>query len=148
MADEFTDIFLPDLKFIDPLLSKRYTARADYAEYALPAIKFMAEKPLKMRDDGKMLSGCIIRHLILPLATYDSVNIVKFVSELPESVYLSLMSQYTPFGEIQNFNELQRKITKREYEKVLSAVAEYGLKNVFIQDMESAAENYIPEWDF
>ena len=58
------------------------------------------------------------------------------------------MSQYTPFGEIQNFNELQRKITKREYEKVLSAVAEYGLKNVFIQDMESAAENYIPEWDF
>ena len=95
-----------------------------------------------------MLSGCIIRHLILPLATYDSVNIVKFVSELPESVYLSLMSQYTPFGEIQNFNELQRKITKREYEKVLSAVAEYGLKNVFIQDMESAAENYIPEWDF
>lgn len=147
-ADEFVDIFLPDLKFIDPLLAKRYTARSDYAEYALPAIKFMAQKPLKLRDDGKMLSGCIIRHLILPLAAYDSVNVVKFISNLPESVYFSLMSQYTPFGEIGNLKELQRKITKREYEKVLSAVEEYGLKNVFLQDMESATENFIPEWDF
>ena len=147
-ADEFTDIYLPDLKFIDPLLAKRYTARPDYAEYALPAIRFMAQKQLKMREDGKMLSGCIVRHLILPLAAYDSVNIVKFISTLPESVYFSLMSQYTPFGEIQNLKELQRKITKREYEKVLSAVKEYGLKNVFIQDMESATEAFIPQWDF
>ncbi len=147
-ADEFTDVFLTDLKFIDPILSKRYTARFDYADYALTAIKLMSEKPLKLREDGKMLSGCIVRHLILPLASYDSVNIVKFVSELPENVYFSLMSQYTPFGDIKNFNELQRKITKREYEKVLFAVEEYGLKNVFIQDMESAAEKYIPRWDF
>ena len=81
-ADEFTDVFLTDLKFIDPILSKRYTARFDYADYALTAIKFMSEKPLKLREDGKMLSGCIVRHLILPLASYDSVNIVKFVSEI------------------------------------------------------------------
>ena len=147
LASTFTDIWLPDLKFIDPALAARYTARGDYAEFALPAIKFMAEQPLKMREDGKMLSGCIIRHLILPLAAYDSVNIVKFVSELPESVYFSLMSQYTPCGNIQNLKELQRGITPREYNKVLAAVEEYGLKNVFLQERASADAKFIPDWD-
>ncbi|MDE6597540.1 MAG: radical SAM protein [Clostridia bacterium] len=148
VADKFVDIWLTDLKFIDPLLSKRYTARGDYSKYALPAVEFMAGKKFEMREDGKMLSGCIVRHLILPLAAYDSVNVVKFVSTLPDSVYFSLMSQYTPFGEIEKYKELQRKITKREYEKVLAAVREYGLKNVFLQDTDSASEVYIPNWDY
>ncbi len=148
LADEFVDIWLTDLKFIDNALSKRYTARADYADYALPAVKFMAHKTLNVREDGKMLSGCIVRHLILPLAAYDSVNVVKFVSSLPKSVYFSLMSQYTPFGEIEQFKELSRRITKREYEKVVAAVEEYGLKNVFLQDFDSATQDYIPKWDF
>ena len=148
IADTFTDIYLPDLKFIDKTLSKRYTGREDYAEYALPAIKFMAKKPLDMRGDGKMLSGCIVRHLILPLAAYDSVEIVKFISTLPEGVYFSLMSQYTPFGDIKDFKELQRPITRREYNKVLAAVEEYGLKNVFLQDESSSGKDYIPNWDF
>lgn len=148
LAESFVDIWLTDLKFIDPALSARYTARKDYADFALPAIKFMAQKPLKMREDGKMLSGCIVRHLILPLAAYDSVEVVKFVSTLPKSVYFSLMSQYTPFGEIEKYKELQRKITKREYERVLDAVRQYGLENVFLQDFESASQSYIPKWDF
>ena len=148
IADTFTDIYLPDLKFIDPALSGRYTGKANYAEYALPAIKFMANKPLKMRGDGKMLSGCIVRHLILPLAAYDSVEVVKFISTLPKDVCFSLMSQYTPYGDIKNFRELQRPITRREYNKVLAAVEEYGLKNVFLQDESSSGENFIPDWDF
>lgn len=148
IADGFTDIWLTDLKFIDPALSSRYTARRDYAEYALPAVKFMAQKPLKMRDDGKMLSGCIVRHLVLPLAAYDSVEVVKFVSALPQSVYFSLMSQYTPFGDIEKFKELQRRITVREYERVLAAVRESGLENVYIQELSAADETYIPDWDF
>ena len=146
-ANEFVDVWLTDLKFIDPLLAKRYTCRQNYAEYALPAVEFMAQKPLRMQD-GKMLSGCIVRHLILPLAAYDSVNVVKFVSTLTKDVYFSLMSQYTPFGDIKNYKELQRKITRREYEKVLAAVQEAGLKNVFLQDFDSAKEEYIPKWDF
>jgi putative pyruvate formate lyase activating enzyme len=148
IADTFTDIYLPDLKFIDPLLSKRYTGRGDYADFALPAMQFMAKKKCTFDDKGKMLSGCIIRHLILPLAAYDSVNIVKFISTLGDDVYLSLMSQYTPFGDIQNYKELQRKITAREYNKVLAAVEEYGLKKVFLQDKESSGEAFIPKWDF
>lgn len=147
MANEFVDVWLTDLKFIDPILAKRYTGKQNYADYALAAVKFMAEKPLKMQN-GKMLSGCIVRHLILPLAVYDSVNVVKFVSTLPKDVYFSLMSQYTPFGDIQNYKELQRKITRREYERVLAAVEEAGLTNVFLQDFDSAKEDYIPQWDF
>lgn len=148
IAEEFTDIWLTDLKFTDGALAKRYTARSDYADYALPAVEFMAKKELKIREDGKMLSGCIVRHLILPLAAYDSVKVVEFVSELNRDVYLSLMSQYTPYGDIADFKELQRKITKREYLRVLAAVEEAGLKNVFIQDFDSAKEEYIPRWDY
>jgi putative pyruvate formate lyase activating enzyme len=95
-----------------------------------------------------MLSGCIVRHFILPLASYDSVEVVKFVAGLGENVYFSLMSQYTPFGEIENFKELQRPITKREYQKVLASVEEFGLKNVFLQDKESCGEGFIPSWDY
>lgn len=148
LADGFVDIWLTDLKFIDSALSKRYTARADYADYALPAVKYMAQKPLAMRGDGKMLSGCIVRHLILPLAVYDSINVVKFVSGLPESVHFSLMSQYTPYGDVADFKELNRRITKREYSRVLDAVVAAGLKNVTVQDFSSASEEYIPDWDF
>ena len=148
LADSFVDIWLTDLKFIDGALSERYTARPDYARFALPDVKLMAQKPLKMRGDGKMLSGCIVRHLILPLAAYDSVNVVKYVSELPGEAYLSLMSQYTPFGDIDKLPELQRKITRREYARVLRAVEDCGLKRVFLQDFDSADKSFIPAWDY
>lgn len=146
--DEFVDVYLPDLKFIDPFLCERYTGRADYSKYALPAIKFMAEKPLKMTDGGKMLSGCIVRHLILPQAVYDSLEVVKFVSKLPDTVYFSLMRQYVPFGEAEKFPELKRRVTEREYRTVLSRVEASGLKNVFLQDGDSAEAEFIPKWDY
>lgn len=148
IVDTFADIYLPDLKFIDPFLAKRYTGREDYAKFALPAIRFMAQKPLKFDDNGKMLSGCIVRHLILPMAVYDSVEVVKFISTLPTDTYFSLMDQYTPYGDISSFPELNRTVTPREYKKVLSAVQEYGLQNVFLQDKSSIGEDFIPKWDF
>ena len=148
IADSFTDIYLPDLKFIDPLLSKRYTGREDYAKFALPAIEFMAKKPLKLDENGKMLSGCIVRHLIMPLAVYDSVKIIEFVSKLGEGVYFSLMSQFTPMGEAENFPELRRPITKREDAAALEAVRAYGLKNVFLQDRTSSDRAFVPDWDY
>lgn len=146
-VDKFVDIYLTDLKFIDDTLSKRYTARSDYSVFALPAVRFMAKKPLLM-ENGKMLSGCIVRHLILPQAVYDTVEVLKFFTTLPETAYLSLMSQYTPCGDIQDFKELQRGITKREYDKALATLYELGIKNVFLQDRTSAKQAFIPKWDF
>lgn len=147
-AARFTDIWLPDLKFMSEDMARRYTARADYAKYALPAIEFMAKKEPSFDGEGKMLSGCIVRHLIMPMGVEDSVNVVNFVATLPETVYFSLMSQYTPCGDIASTPELQRKITSREYNKVLSAVSAAGLKNVFLQDKSSAGEGFIPKWDW
>lgn len=147
-ADEFVDIWLTDLKFISGELAARYTSRPDYAKYALPAVKFMAEKQPLFSDEGKMLKGCIVRHLIMPLGVEDSLKIVEFVSTLPRTVYFSLMSQYTPCGDIEGFPELQRKITAREYKKVLAAVEAAGLENVFLQERKSAEKDFIPKWDF
>lgn len=147
-AGEFVDIWLPDFKFMDPKLAKRYTGKENYPDFAAPAIRYMAQKPLVMREDGKMLSGCIIRHLILPLAAYDSIQIVRYVASLKSDAYLSVMSQYTPFGDIEKFPELQRRITKREYNMVKDAALETGMERLFLQDFSSATEEYIPDWDF
>lgn len=148
LADGIADIYLTDLKFIDKALSSRYTAREDYAKFALPAVRQMAKKPLIMRDDGKMLSGCIVRHLVLPQAVYDSVKVIEFVASLGDNVYFSLMSQYTPYGEAEKYKELTRRITRREYRAAVEAVQRCGLKNVFLQEYSSATQDFIPHWDF
>ena len=149
--DPFVDIYLPDMKFYSPALSKRYLGKENYFEVASEAIAFMANsKPLRMTDDGKMLSGCIVRHLVMPLCTSDSKALLKwFNAYLPPSSYLSLMSQYTPFGDIEGMKELSRPITSREYSAVLDTALELGLGNrLFAQERDSSGKKYIPQWDF
>ena len=147
--DEFIDIYLPDMKFYSPALSKRYLGKDDYFDIASEAIAFMAKKPLKMTSEGKMLSGVIVRHLIMPLCVSDSKSILKWFSrELPSTAYLSLMSQYTPFGKIENLPELSRPVTAREYDAVVQTALDLGIENLFLQERASAKTAYIPKWDF
>lgn len=147
--DPYIDIYLPDLKFISPKLSKRYTGKSDYFEKAEEALLFMAKKPVRFDEKGKMLSGVIVRHLVMPLCTSDSISILKwFKTHMPKECYLSLMSQYTPFGEIEGFFELARKITPREYNAVLQAAYDLGIENLFVQERSSTGEKFIPSWDF
>ena len=148
--DPYVDIYLPDMKFYSPALSKRYLGKENYFDVASEAISFMANaKPLKMTDEGKMLSGCIVRHLVMPLCTADSKALLKwFARELPENTYLSLMSQYTPFGNIDGYPELSRKITAREYGAVLDTALELGIDKLFAQERASGSTEYIPKWDF
>ncbi len=147
--DPYVDIYLPDMKFYSSTLSKRYLGKEDYFDIASEAIAFMAQKPLKMTNAGKMLSGSIVRHLVMPLCASDSKAIVKwFAKELPKDTYLSLMSQYTPFGNIDGMSELSRKVTAREYDSVVDTAFSLGLDKLFIQERESSSENYIPKWDF
>ena len=149
LIDPYVDIYLPDMKFYSPALSKRYLGKENYFEYASNAIKYMARKPLKMTADGKMLSGCIVRHLVMPLCSADCKNILKwFARELPSTTYLSVMSQYTPFGQIDGFPELSRKITAREYNAAVQTAFDLGIKNLFIQERSSAKQTYIPTWDY
>ena len=151
LIDPYVDIYLPDMKFYSPALSKRYLGKEDYFDYASEAISFMANaKPLRMTDEGKMLSGCIVRHLVMPLCTSDSKALIKwFHAYLPPSTRLSLMSQYTPFGNIEGYQELSRPITAREYDAVVEKALELGLEDrLYLQERKSSGESYIPSWDF
>jgi putative pyruvate formate lyase activating enzyme len=148
--DPYINIYLPDMKFYSPTLSKRYTGREDYFDVASEAIQFMANKPSVLTDEGKMLSGLIVRHLVMPLGVSDSKAVLKwFKNTLPQTAYLSLMSQYTPFGKIDAFPELSRPIKQREYDAVLDEAFALGLgERLFAQERSSSGEKYIPKWDF
>ena len=150
LIDPFIDIYLPDMKFYSPALSKRYLGKEDYFDVAGEAISFMANaKPLRMTDEGKMLSGCIVRHLVMPLCTGDSKTLLKWFSRnLPKDTYLSLMSQYTPFGKIDGMPELSRPITAREYAAVTDEAFALKIENLFLQERDSSGKAYIPKWDF
>ena len=96
-----------------------------------------------------MLSGCIVRHLVMPMGVNDSRAILKwFARELPKTTYLSLMSQYTPFGKIDSYPELRRGVTEREYQAVINAANELGIERIFAQELCSQGEKFIPKWDF
>ena len=147
-VDKYVDVYLPDLKFFSPEVSERYTGIRNYFDVAAKAIEFMAKKPLIWGENGMMKSGSLVRHLLLPLNLSDSKKIIDFLAELKDKIYISLMSQYTPFGEIKNFPELNRKVTKREYESLIDYALSKGITNMFYQKLSSAEETYIPRWDF
>ncbi len=146
--DKFVDIYLPDIKFYSPLISKRYCGKEDYFDKASKAIEFMLNKPLFISEDGLMKSGTIVRHLVLPNCTSDSKKILDWFISFKDKAFINIMSQYTPFGEIDSFPELKRTITKREYDSVIDYAISLGIKKAFYQAYKSASETYIPKWDF
>lgn len=144
----FIDVFLPDIKFFSPVVSKRYTGKENYFEVASKAIEFMANKPLIFDGEGMMKSGCLVRHLVLPLNTGDSKKILDWFCKIKDKAFINVMSQYTPFGNIENFPELKRTITEREYEAVLDYAISLDIKNLFYQPLTSADKKFIPKWDY
>lgn len=148
---DYVDIFLPDLKYHSHEASLRYSGAKDYFKYASKAILRMAEitgKP-QFANDGKLIKGTIIRHLVLPGMRHDSIKILEWIADNFEtdSILISLMSQYTPVETISGrYNELKRKITKMEYNSVVKRCSELGL-NGYTQSMRSASECYIPDFD-
>lgn len=144
------DIYLPDLKYVDSAVSLRYSGAADYFDYASKAILEMSRQVGKATFDenGVMKKGLIVRHLILPRNTAQSIKALTWIREnLPEETLVSLMCQYTPCGELENFPELQRRLTRREYEKVVDQMLELGLTGGYLQELSSAKEEYIPPFD-
>lgn len=144
------DIYLPDLKYVDSAVSLRYSGAADYFDYASKAILEMSRQVGKAAFDenGVMKKGLIVRHLILPRNTAQSIKALTWIREnLPEGTLVSLMCQYTPCGELENFPELQRRLTRRDYEKVVDQMLELGLTGGYLQELSSAKEEYIPPFD-
>ena len=144
----YVDVFLPDLKFFSPALSERYTGIKDYFEKSFAAVKIMSDKPLVFGDDGMMKSGTIVRHLVLPQCVADSKKVLENFAQIKDKAYVNVMSQYTPFGDIQNFPELQRPVTAREYERVIDYAISLGIEKMYYQKRESTGTQYIPQWDY
>ena len=119
-----------------------------YVEYARAAVLEMARQtgPAVLDENGMMKRGTIVRHLILPGHTRDSIAVLEWLAQnLPRGVLVSLMAQYIPYGRAAEFPEINRRITKREYEKVQSRLFELDLDG-FIQDRSSAKTEYIPSF--
>ncbi len=149
LIDPYVDIYLPDLKFFNPQISKRYTGKENYFETAEKSIKFMMDSKKTVIEKGVMKSGVIVRHLIIPLCKSDSFKIIKWFSEnVKNGAYLSIMSQYTPIVKNETMPELNRRITAKEYQAIVDYALSLGLDNVFIQDLSSASEVYVPTWDY
>lgn len=147
--NDYIDVYLPDMKYFSPAVSKRYTGKDDYFRVASKALEFMIEnKPISFGNDKLLKSGVIVRHLVLPQNTSDSKKIIDWFCQFKNMAFINIMSQYTPFGQIESFPELQRKITRREYDTVIDYVIANGIEKAFYQKFDSADEKYIPTWDY
>lgn len=144
MLSDYVDIWLPDFKYADGEIAKKYSGAADYPEIARKAILRMAQyAPENVISDGIMQKGLIIRHLILPANTRNSIAVLNEIKALFPSALVSLMAQYIPHGQAHLFPEINRKITAREYNKVCDFMLELGLDG-FVQERSSASESFIP----
>ena len=148
LLENHVDIYLIDFKYTDSAKAKEYSLAPDYPEVVKSAIsECYRQKSECVIKDGVMQKGVIIRHLVLPQNTKTAIEVFDWVREKTPNAYFSLMSQYLPFGDALNHKVLGRKITRREYEKVVDYICEFNFPNVFIQERESSSEKFIPSFD-
>lgn len=148
LLEEQVDVFLPDLKYISPEISREYSGAADYFENASKAILEMyRQKGSPIFDnDGIIKKGVIIRHLVLPGHTSETFRVLDWISaNISRDAYVSLMSQYVPCNAACGHVKLGRRITRHEYDKAVNKFIRLGL-NGYVQDRESASEEYIPDF--
>lgn len=141
----YVSVWLPDLKYADSALSKRLSGKSDYFKYAFEAISLMTELQSKVVfSNGLIKKGVIVRHLIIPSHIQNTLDVVKVFSEnFKDKALFSLMAQYVPCG-VENFKDIDRKITALEYKRALNALDEYGITNGYIQELSSADTDFIP----
>ena len=143
------DIYLPDFKYTRSDKAQKYSLAPDYPEVAKKAILEMRSQVEDSFDErGMMRSGLIVRHLILPQNTNSSLEALGWLSDNLKDTCVSLMAQYVPCGNLEEYPELNRKITEREYNKVLSFALSKGIDKLFIQELASADKKFIPAFDF
>ncbi len=144
-------IYMPDLKYMDSSLAARYSAAPDYPEAAQAAINEMFRQvgPFELDDDGMLLSGVLIRHLILPGEDENSRAVIDFVADNFHGgdVLFSLMAQYTPMPGTERYPELQKTVSAEENDALVSYMSERGIYNGFWQEPAAATDDMIPDFD-
>ena len=143
------DVFLPDFKYSDNSLAKEYSGAPNYFQVAKDAIAEMRrQQPIDQFDEnGMMKKGVIVRHLVLPSCTENTKGVFDAIAKIDENMFVSVMGQYFPTEKVQNHPVLSRKLTKAEYETCTDSFFEAGLANGFAQDLDSATEEYVPDFN-
>lgn len=144
-------IYLPDLKYHDAKLAEKYSHAPEYFSLATAAIREMYRQvgPYKLRENGLMEKGVIIRHLIMPGCTKDSKAVIDWVAKTfrPGQVMFSLMHQYVPCGRAADYPEINRKVTKEEYGEVEDYLFNSTIEDGFVQEEDAADKEFIPSFD-
>ncbi|MDD7358636.1 MAG: radical SAM protein [Eubacterium coprostanoligenes] len=150
MLDGAVDIYLPDFKYIRPEKALKYSKAEDYpqvAEEALAEMKRQVGEDV-FDENSIMQRGMIIRHLVLPSNTNSSISALDYLAENFGDTYISVMAQYVPCGDLTEYKEINRPLTQREYDKVVNHIFDLGLQKIFVQELEAASDEFIPDFDF
>jgi putative pyruvate formate lyase activating enzyme len=141
------DIYLPDIKYLEHGLGKRFSAVDDYAEVVPGVLKEMLDQVghLKLDDDGVAVRGLLVRHLVLPNCLSNSRRCLRFLAGLSTDIYVSIMSQYSPQHRACEHPEIDRTLTEDEYDQIVDYALDLGLENAFIQELDSQ-EHYLPDF--
>lgn len=147
--DGLVDIYLPDFKYSDDDLAWEYSHAKGYRKIAFDAISEMRRQQPDdvFGDDGMMQKGVIVRHLVLPGALENTKGVLQDISSIDDTMYVSLMGQYFPTPNVENHPILSRRITDDEYDQATQAFFDAGLQNGFSQELDSATEEYVPDFD-
>ncbi len=150
LLEGIVDVYLPDFKYMDSTLSARYSRAKDYPSVAKQALSEMVrQQPDVVIDDatGLILKGVIVRQLLLPGHVNDAKAVLKYLYDTyHDHVYISMMSQFTPIA-LKDYPEINRTVTKREYERLVDYALEIGITNAFIQEGDVAKDSFIPAFD-
>lgn len=139
---KFVDVFLVDLKYVDGTLSGELSCAKDYFEVASKALLKMSDLKFNIFEGDQMKQGVLIRHLILPGHVEDSIKVLDFVKNKVPDAHISIMSQFTPIAQ----SPIKRKLTPLELKIVMSHADKIGLKEGYFQDLDSASDNFIPNF--
>lgn len=145
------DVWLPDFKYMDGRLAREYSKAEDYPQTAKKALEEMVRQAGECRfdEEGYIQKGVIVRHLILPGHARDSKEILSYLHKTyGERIYISVMNQYTPLPKVKDLAPLNRKVTRREYRRVLDFALELGIEQGYFQEGETAKESFIPLFDY
>ncbi len=150
LLEGIVDVYLPDFKYMDSTLSARYSRAKDYPSVAKQALSEMVrQQPEVVIDDatGLIQKGVIVRQLLLPGHVNDAKAVLKYLYDTyRDHVYISMMSQFTPIA-LEDYPEINRTVTKREYERLVNYALEIGITNAFIQEGDVAKDSFIPAFD-
>lgn len=150
LLEGIVDVYLPDFKYMDSTLSARYSRAKDYPSVAKQALSEMVrQQPDVVIDNatGLIQKGVIVRQLLLPGHVNDAKAVLKYLYDTyHDHVYISMMSQFTPIA-LEDYPEINRTVTKREYERLVNYALEIGITNAFIQEGDVANDSFIPAFD-